>query len=369
MPARATAVSRFAVVLLAGIGIVIVIVGSLHFFDYRPAEIIREIHEHDAVTLKVDKINLAIHIRKPHQPSKVFPTTERLSKSYCESKGYGQRGFLSPENERLPAMLYTFPGSGNTWCRLLIEYATGVYTGCVYDDAALLKELPGEFTCNWSVSAVKVHPTSHSFKDLYKGPLLSDRQKCQVGGVSHFDKAILLVRNPFDSFWAEHQRRVTEDHVASLKRAGFNWTAWRWNAAEMSYVYHTMWNREYAQIKKHFHPDNVLFLRFEDLKSNVTRIDTLRSVAKFLSVSLTNQANVEAELANSERLECAFVLAENPNAHRRGDPQFEMTKDEVYDKKLACGIYNLLKQDITQVNYTSWKNWNCAYYPIIKAVV
>jgi hypothetical protein len=26
-------------------------------------------------------------------------------------------------------MLYTFPGSGNSWCRLLVEYATGIYSG------------------------------------------------------------------------------------------------------------------------------------------------------------------------------------------------------------------------------------------------
>ena len=49
-------------------------------------------------------------------------------------------------------------GSGNTWTRLLIDYSTGVYTGCIYDDASILSALPGETRCDHSVSAVKAHP-------------------------------------------------------------------------------------------------------------------------------------------------------------------------------------------------------------------
>ena len=42
---------------------------------------------------------------------------------------FGKRSFLKDAQKRLPPMLYTFPGSGNTWCRLLIEYGTGIYSG------------------------------------------------------------------------------------------------------------------------------------------------------------------------------------------------------------------------------------------------
>ena len=31
-------------------------------------------------------------------------------------------------------MLYTFPGSGNTWCRLLVEYGTGIFSGEIRSD-------------------------------------------------------------------------------------------------------------------------------------------------------------------------------------------------------------------------------------------
>ena len=74
--------------------------------------------------------------------------------------------------------------SGNTWGRLLIEYATGIYSGSVYNDQSLLQALPGEFTCNWQVSVIKVHPHTHPFNpDLKRGPFHSDGpDKCRTGG-------------------------------------------------------------------------------------------------------------------------------------------------------------------------------------------
>lgn len=38
----------------------------------------------------------------------------------------------------------TRTGSGNTWSRLLIDYATGVYSGSLYNDTKLYEALPGE---------------------------------------------------------------------------------------------------------------------------------------------------------------------------------------------------------------------------------
>lgn len=67
-------------------------------------------------------------------------------------------------NQRRPPLLYSFPGSGNTWVRLLIELSTGIYTGSVYDDHALREMLPGEGACDDTVSVVKVvHLCPHDF--------------------------------------------------------------------------------------------------------------------------------------------------------------------------------------------------------------
>jgi hypothetical protein len=85
--------------------------------------------------------------------------------------------------------LASFPGSGNTWLRYLLQQATGILTGSVYKDYALLKNgFPAENVNNGSVLAVKTHEF---------GP--DSRNK--------FDRVILLVRDPFASLKAEFNRR------------------------------------------------------------------------------------------------------------------------------------------------------------------
>ena len=47
--------------------------------------------------------------------------------------------FLPINNKIKKAGLISSPGSGNTWTRHLIEQASGVYTGSVYEDKRLYK--------------------------------------------------------------------------------------------------------------------------------------------------------------------------------------------------------------------------------------
>jgi hypothetical protein len=48
--------------------------------------------------------------------------------------------FNDKENAAKPiAALVSFPGSGNTWLRYLLQQATGILTGSVYKDYGLLK--------------------------------------------------------------------------------------------------------------------------------------------------------------------------------------------------------------------------------------
>ena len=41
-------------------------------------------------------------------------------------------------------LLWSFPGSGNTWARLLLEAATGLPSGSVFNDSSLAGVLPAE---------------------------------------------------------------------------------------------------------------------------------------------------------------------------------------------------------------------------------
>lgn len=85
--------------------------------------------------------------------------------------------------------LASFPGSGNTWLRYLLQQATGILTGSIYKDYGLLKTgFPAENVCNSSVLLVKTH---------------------EWGGKAWapFSKAILLVRDPEKAIIAEFNRQ------------------------------------------------------------------------------------------------------------------------------------------------------------------
>jgi hypothetical protein len=84
-------------------------------------------------------------------------------KEACRKK-FGNRRFYFETERSLPPIFYTFPGSGNTWGRLLIEYSTGIYTGSIYNDKSLYEIMPGEYTCSWRVSVIKAHPHTHGYK-------------------------------------------------------------------------------------------------------------------------------------------------------------------------------------------------------------
>ena len=57
--------------------------------------------------------------------------------------------------------LLSFPGSGNTWLRYLIQKTTGILTGSVYNDKRLRNNgFPGEHLSDGTVIAIKSHLNS-----------------------------------------------------------------------------------------------------------------------------------------------------------------------------------------------------------------
>lgn len=276
-------------------------------------------------------------------------------------KVYGMKQYNKGEDKRLPPMLYTFPGSGNTWARLLIEYGTGIYTGSVYNDKSLKEPLPGEFTCDWTVSVVKAHPHTHAIEPLLGigGRFNSDKNKCRRGGVNKFERAILLIRNPFDSIWSEYQRRLTQSHTDGVHRNGFDWTRWQANAATLSHLYYEMNNRHYATIFKKLSKNNILVVKYEDLYNKTTRIETLDKMIRFLKIR-----------PPKDRLECAFLLSKSKKALRNIDTNKYMTKDLAYIQNISCRMWSLFGNFATKYGYTTWKNENCTGYdPISKTRV
>ena len=90
--------------------------------------------------------------------------------------------------------LVSFPGSGNSWVRQLLESSTGVYTGAVYCDKSYIEVgMVGEGITTNNVIAIKAHA-------------LYTRVKKQM----KVDRVIYIVRTPFRCILSENNRLIVK---------------------------------------------------------------------------------------------------------------------------------------------------------------
>ena len=106
---------------------------------------------------------------------------------------------MSFQKNRKTVALFSFPGSGNSWVRQLLETTTGIYTGTYKDcdNTYISNGMIGEGVYTDNVIAVKIHrPNTDDLKWLYRHSI------------------IYVVRNPFDAILAEWNRWQSsfEDH-------------------------------------------------------------------------------------------------------------------------------------------------------------
>ncbi len=126
---------------------------------------------------------------------------------------------------REPVALVSFPGSGNTWVRGLLEEITGVCTGAVYCDISLRgRGFVGEYLRSGSVLVVKTHGHRPIWIDGANGR----RPLSAIEG--RYRAAIFIVRNPFKALVADWNRNVANNfntHTIYLdthvKQAGKEW--------------------------------------------------------------------------------------------------------------------------------------------------
>ena len=145
---------------------------------------------------------------------------------------------------------------------------SGILTGSVYRDYALLKNgFPAESISNGSVLAVKTHE--------YGPQALED-----------FDKAILLVRDPFSSVLAEFNRRWGGHigHASSSKFRRENGKIWRDFVLSKGEAWETM-NLDWAL---NFKGPRLVVFYWELCKKTGKE---LNRILQFLDVEISNQVN------------------------------------------------------------------------------
>ncbi len=94
----------------------------------------------------------------------------------------------------------------------------------------------------------------------------------------------------------------------------------------------------------------MLYIKYEDLKSRTPGVNvaTMKRVTDFLKVP-----------ASTEKLACAFVLAENRDAHRNIDAQLSMTKEDAYTQELTCRMWTLFGAFAAKHGYRPYNGFNC----------
>ncbi|KAH8419860.1 hypothetical protein KR009_003291 [Drosophila setifemur] len=175
---------------------------------------------------------------------------------------------ISAALQSLPALtaLASFPGSGNTWLRYLLQQSTGVLTGSIYKDYGLLKTgFPAENVCNSSVLLVKTHEWGSK-------------------AWAPFAKAILLVRDPEKAIIAEFNRQsgghigfASPDRYKRTK--GKYWQQFVSNKLKGWEVMNLSWARNFTGSIK------VVF--YDDLVHHTER--ELRSILDFLQFPVDEQ--------------------------------------------------------------------------------
>ena len=152
-----------------------------------------------------------------------------------------------------PIPLLSFPGSGNTWSRFLIEKATGVYSGSVYHDGGLyrhghyLGEM--EHPLNGTTIVQKVHRVR---SNAYSIQLFKKARYC-----------IFLMRDPRKAFMSEYNRLNSHSHMGTVDHSTFQGKEWEDKAGIWATV---GFPDAYAFPKRISCQTETLYLFYEDLR-------------------------------------------------------------------------------------------------------
>ena len=122
----------------------------------------------------------------------------------------------------LPARaLISYPGSGNTWTRYLLEAATGVFTGSVFNDKTIFKAGHYGEMADFMDGTTILQKTHHRavYTKFYDKKDLSWR-KNQInifGG-----RAVLVIRNPYEAILSYWNFKKTQSHTKTVASKSLN---------------------------------------------------------------------------------------------------------------------------------------------------
>lgn len=140
------------------------------------------------------------------------------------------------------------------------------------------------------------------------------------------------------------------------KKESFDWSRWEANAASLSNDYTRMWASHYTGIEQAFSPQDILYIKYEDLKDRSTKTNIMKKVSEFLGVTVTE-----------EQIDCSFILSSRSDTNRMIDTE-AMKKIEAYRKPLVCRMWLLFGGYAVKHGYDVYNGYNCSDYSKADAI-
>ncbi|CAG9804579.1 unnamed protein product [Chironomus riparius] len=267
-----------------------------------------------------EKARSADRIKHKYEHDSIISNKEQKTKKkeVTDSSTISDKNEFS-DNENKVIALASFPGSGNTWLRYLLQQATGIYTGSVYKDYGLLKSgFPAESISNSSVLIVKTHEFGSS-------------------SWTRFRKSVLLVRDPAKAILAEFNRQ-SGGHIGFASPDRYKRTNGRYWLKFVTNKLHA-WEQTNLSWATNFTGD-VLIIYYENLVDNVEK--TLRDILNFIEFP-----------TNEDLLACALKRKEGIYRRKKRllnfDPYTMIMKKMIEKKRIE--VYDMLGRN--KLKYSS----------------
>ncbi|XP_068623422.1 WSCD family member AAEL009094 [Battus philenor] len=208
--------------------------------------------------------------------------------------------------------LVSYPGSGNTWLRYLLQQVTGIVTGSIYMDYGLrVHGFPAENVTDGTVLVVKTHEAP---------PLETDK----------FKSAILLIRNPRDAILADFNR-LHKGHIGTAPKSAFkkrsrehrrtDWSTYVSSQLKAWESLHNLWLTKF--------PGPIYMVFYETLLQETK--NTLQGILNFLNYTITEND-----------MNCALLNKEGIYRRKKKHRDFDPFTQDMY--RSGCGRCTSLVQ-------------------------
>ncbi|XP_071528311.1 uncharacterized protein [Panulirus ornatus] len=170
--------------------------------------------------------------------------------------------------------LASFPSSGNTWIRYLIEAATGIFTGSLYDDTSLTRKgMYGEGITYDSGMTILQKSHGYTTGNAMKLSHQERLTKNHMDELSH--QGVLVIRNPFKAL-ISHRHLDVGGHTGYAPKAHFLGEGW----AEFVTLKTRLWRDFYIDWLMLSEPRNIHITYYEDMKTDP--VDEMKKILHYL---------------------------------------------------------------------------------------